>query len=69
MTTRIWTKKETQNTIKQLRKSGFNVVKIDYGYQIMNDLGEVWIKDKQPLFKAMMGAHGYLIRYHTDLME
>lgn len=69
MTTRMWTKKETQNTIKQLRTAGFNVAKTSLGYQIMNEQGEVWIKDKKALFTAMPGARGYLINYHKDLME
>ena len=69
MTTRMWTKKETQNTIKQLRTAGFDVAKTSLGYQIMNEQGEVWIKDKKPLFTAMPGNYGYLINYHKDLME
>jgi hypothetical protein len=60
-TSRVWTKPQTQNTIKVLRESGLNVVKLNSGYECkVND---------QLIFKAMQGHNGYLVRYVNDLFE
>ena len=59
MTSRIWTKTQTQSTLKSLREAGYNVVKIDSGYSLtVND---------EILFKAMLGSDGYLVRYNDNL--
>ena len=68
MTTKMWTKPETQRTIKQLRAAGYDVAKIGGLYQIRDDDGEIWTRDGRSLFIAMPGHSGYLVRYHDDLM-
>lgn len=69
MTTRIWTKKETQSTIKKLREAGYIVSKTSLGYQIIDDSGDVWVhQDGKKLFIAMPNNRNYLVTYHKDLM-
>ena len=69
MTSRIWTKPETQETIKALREAGYIVAKRNQGYAIVDDdTGEVWkMEDGGPLFQAMTGPQGYLVRYADEL--
>ena len=59
MISRIWTKKQTQATIKDLRKLGLPVLKVSSGYEAK--VGDTL------LFKAMVGTNGYLVRYHEQL--
>ena len=59
MLSRIWTKTQTQTTIKALRVAGYNVVKIDSGYSLTIN--------NEILFKAMLGSNGYLVRYNENL--
>ena len=68
MAVKIWTKKETQSTIKQLRAAGYDVAKVNDMYKIRDDNGEVWKLDGQDLFCALVGNGGYLVSYHDDLM-
>lgn len=58
-TTKIWTKAQTQATIKALRGAGYEVKKLDSGYSM--------ILDNVELFKAMIGTRGYLVRYDSNL--
>ena len=59
MVSKIWTKKLTQITIKQLRDAGLTVTKLDAGYECkIND---------ELVFKAMIGTSGYLVRYNENL--
>lgn len=61
MISRIWTKKQTQETIKALRAANLNVEKTSNGYEckINNNL----------VFKAMIGTNSYLVRYDAKLFE
>jgi len=61
MISRIWTKKQTQDTIKTLRNANLTVEKINSGY-------ECKVNDKL-VFKAMIGSNGYLVRYDENLFE
>lgn len=53
MVSKIWTKPQTQQTIKALRNAGCIVTKLDAGY-------ECYIKNEL-VFKAMIGSRGYLL--------
>ena len=68
MTTKMWTKPDTQSTIKQLRAAGYDVAKLGGMYKIRDDNGEVWKRDGRDLFTAMPGTRGYLVSYHEDLL-
>ena len=61
MISRIWTKAQTQSTIKVLRNAGLIVEKLNSGY-------ESKVNDKL-VFKAMIGTNGYLVRYDENLFE
>jgi hypothetical protein len=37
-------------------------------YKIRDDNGEVWKRDGQDLFCALVGNGGYLVSYHDDLI-
>ena len=70
MTTRMWTKPETQSTIKQLRQAGYKVIKRNDMYTIVDDNDDVWKDDKgRELFVAMTGTQGYLVRFSPELMS
>ena len=60
MLVRIWTKAQTQITIKALRKAGYSVDKVHSGYECHCD-GEL-------VFRAMIGTNSYLIRYDDKLI-
>ncbi len=69
MAVKMWTKPETQSTIKQLRDAGYTIKKVHGIYKIIDDeTNEPWIKDGKPLFTAIPDTFGYLIHYHADLM-
>lgn len=61
MKSAIWSKIQTQNTIKTLRAAGYVVDKINAGYQATHD--------GQLVFKAMAGHRNYLVRYDQRLFE
>lgn len=61
MTTRIWTKKQTQETIKALRAAGYDVIKSGGTYECVID-GRV-------IFRAMIGTGSYLITYADGLFS
>lgn len=61
MTSRIWTKTQTQSTIKALRGAGYTVAKLGAGYEC--------IANNELIFKAMIGSNGYLVRYKADLFN
>ena len=70
MNVKIWTKPETQDTIKQLHAAGYDVQKTNDGYKIYDDNGKVWTaEDKQPIFVAMNMGKTYLVRYSDELMR
>ena len=69
MSVHMWTKKETQQTIKELRKLGYIIEKPNGIYKIMNKKGEPWMIDGKPLFSAMVGMRGYLVKFHEKLMS
>ena len=60
MTTRIWTKPQTQQTLKALRAHGYKVAKLDAGY-VAHDLQGLEV------FKAMQGMNGYLVKFENEL--
>ena len=62
MTSRIWSKKETQGVIKQLRDAGYLVNKTNGTYKIVDD------KTEKTLFRAMAGARGYLVYFSPEIM-
>ena len=59
MITRIWNKKQTQQTIKDLRNNGFVVDKLDNKYECYEE-GKL-------IFMAMLGTNTYLIRHDEEL--
>ena len=61
MISRIWTKQQTQATIKALRAEGYDVDKMPSGYSVV--VGDTTI------FKAMIGTRGYLVRYDENLFS
>ena len=67
----MWTKKETQQTIKALRKAGYFIQKFDGTYKITSEgpNSKPWTIDDKPLFSAMPGMGGYLVKYHDSLFE
>jgi len=69
MTARVWTKTETQRTIKRLRDAGYAISKVHDMYKILDDEGEVWKRDGRDLFCAIPGNRGYLVSFHDDLMS
>ena len=70
MTTRMWTKPRTQELIKELRHAGWTIEKRNGIYKIINnETDDPWVMDNKPLFTAMPGTRGYLVRYHPDVMS
>ena len=61
MISRVWSKKQTQQTIKDLRTNGYDVEKLSNGYEVKLD-GNL-------IFKAMIGNNSYLIRYDANLFS
>lgn len=69
MTTRVWTKNETQGTIKALRKEGYVVEKKSEGHYIC--MFEIDGK-LQNIFEALANyghVTGYLVRYNSRLFR
>lgn len=67
MTSKVWSKKQTQKTIRALRNAGYDVVKQSDGHykcDIKNDKGKT-----VHIFTALIGHNGYLVRYHPDLFS
>lgn len=62
MIAKIWTKPQTQEIVKVLRKAGAPIEKINGGYQLLG-------RDGALLFKAMIGHNGYLVRHHEKLFN
>ena len=70
MTTRIWTKRETQQTIKQLRQAGYNIAKVSGLYRILDDNLEIWNdEDGAALFTARPHSGRYIVRFSPELMR
>jgi hypothetical protein len=71
MTVKVWTKRDTQSAIKQLRAAGYEIKNVSGMYKIMDpDTNSAWIKDGRKLFTAMPKSKlHYLISYHPDLMQ
>jgi hypothetical protein len=61
MTTRIWTKQQTQQTIKALRNAGYEVTKRNGTYET--------ILDDVSIFRAMVGTNSYLVTYNDRLFN
>ena len=67
---RVWSKRQTQQTIRDMRRAGYNVGKLSDGfYKILDDNGDVWSRDGVDLFCAMVGTRGYLVSYHPELFS
>lgn len=56
MTTKIWTKPQTQGFIKRLRAAGYNVTKTSTGKYSS-------IVDGKEVFAALPGVGTYLVRF------
>lgn len=66
MTAKVWTKKQTQETIKALRTAGYDVKLISKGHYACDfEIDGV----TQRIFAALVGANGYLVSYHACLFE
>ncbi len=61
MTTKLFSKKQTQQVVKDLRHAGYNVKRIPSGYAC--------VFEKEVIFKAMIGSRGYLVRYNDRLLQ
>ena len=59
MTAQLWSKKDTQGTLKELRHGGFIVNKINSGYEACDG--------DELVLKAMLFTNGYLVRYEERL--
>ena len=63
MTSRIWTKKQTQATIKDFRANGYEVEKKYEGHYECREDGVL-------LFTALNGSGSkYMVRYESELFE
>ena len=63
MTSRIWTKKQTQATIKDFRANGYEVNKVSEGFYECKEDGML-------LFSALVGSGStYMVRYESELFE
>lgn len=61
---KLWTSRETQAFIKQLRQAGFTVDKVDTGfYKCMDGDTHVFSATKG------MGGRGYICRLNSDYVE
>ena len=71
MTVRLWTKRDTQKTIRDLRRAKYVVERSSLGgYSILGDDGRLWIMpDGSPLFQALLGESGYLVRFAPELFS
>jgi hypothetical protein len=68
MAVKVWKKPFTQGIIKQLRASGYTVVKHSHGsYEIMDE-DKIWMLDGRTLFRATPHRNRYLVSYHDDLL-
>ena len=66
MTARVWTKEQTQETIKALRRAGYTIPpKGDTG---MYKTEEEYAPGKK-VFVAMVGTRGYLVSYWDGLFQ
>jgi phosphopantothenoylcysteine synthetase/decarboxylase len=63
MTTRIWTKPQTQETLKALRQYGYTVNKTPQGYSVTNP------KDNDNIVMTCLNGHrNYLVTYTEGLI-
>jgi hypothetical protein len=62
MTTKIWTKPQTQVSIKQLRGAGYTVNKTPQGYEARDAEGKV-------VFRALNGSRGYIVTHDEGLFH
>jgi len=62
MTTRIWTKPQTQAALRALRVAKYNVHKHNNAYAVSDDEGVI-------VFRAMGGTRGYLVTHRDGLFE
>tara|TARA_R110000782_G_scaffold90490_1_gene173571 strand:+ start:234 stop:449 length:216 start_codon:yes stop_codon:yes gene_type:complete len=71
MTVRVWTRRETQSTIKQLRAAGYEIKNVSGMYKIIDpDTNAALVKDGREVFTAMpKNSRHYLISYHPELMQ
>lgn len=68
MVARVWTKKQTQATIKQLRAAGLKVDMKHPGFYECHAVAQGTNK-VQLVFAAMIGTRGYLVRHMDNLFE
>ena len=68
MVARIWTKKETQQTLKELRHNGYKVEKIHTGFYKAWDV-EGYIIPNELVFSALLMRNGYICRLNPDYFD
>jgi hypothetical protein len=62
--TQMWTKPYLQMALKELRKSGYKVERLDHGYTvIMPD------EPRMVVLKALTGSRGYLVSFDQKLFD
>lgn len=66
MTTRIWSKPDTQHFIKRLRDAGYTVDRVPNGYVCQHVINANCV---DVVFKAMNGRRGYLCSINSDYCE
>ena len=72
MTTRIWTKPQTQKVIKELRAAGYCVPSKSInsgfpGYKT-NEKYKTEKGTERPLFQALDSGNHYLVTFHPELL-
>jgi hypothetical protein len=60
-TTKIWTKPQTQQTLKMVRKAGYDVIKEHFGYEVKIPSSE------RVVMRALNGRNTYIVRYDSGL--
>lgn len=62
MTTKIMSKAQTQQIIKDLRAAGYPVRKVSDGHY------RLALKSGRELFEALIGTRAYLVRFDPELL-
>tara|TARA_R100001086_G_scaffold247572_1_gene182179 strand:+ start:881 stop:1117 length:237 start_codon:yes stop_codon:yes gene_type:complete len=69
MTIRIWTKPETQETIKALRVAGYTIPPKKNGWYQTDEKYLDNSGKKRSYFTAMEGISTYMVNYHPELLK
>ena len=60
----LFSKSQLQRVLRDLRKEGYHVVKLDYGYSVYMSA----LPGDTRVLKAMVGTRGYLVKYDPELL-